>query len=369
MQKQITLNPGQSQRISFVVAPSAVGAYYVTLDGLTGSFESIQDPGVWTPGIVVDSITVTPTTLYLGNSITIDVYITYPSPKPDTIHAVVSVNGGVLSGDFQTTYARVTFVYTPAHTGNFTATAQDKSAAFSVLESPAGTYYSPFGGTRMPLCTQIVVPSSGGDITRNGLSSFGFSTRIDPTSLAQAQATVWTPKTATVRSYARYVDLGYWDFVIIMATDFTCQPYWGSKEELARMIVGYTGNVGIGLPTEWILQYGTTCPTCNGTGRVWSDRRHRYVTCPTCNGRGKILLVNLSKGIRDWVKSPSIRANGFQGEVQYTITCPYNDSHVFQSGWIDAGWNTNEKVAFATQLLSHIESAHPTHPLTSPAWF
>ena len=52
MQKQITLNPGQSGVVTFSVIPNAAGIYQATLDGLSGSFEAlfkfetILDPSV-----------------------------------------------------------------------------------------------------------------------------------------------------------------------------------------------------------------------------------------------------------------------------------------------------------------------------------
>jgi hypothetical protein len=92
-------------------------------------------------------------------------------------------------------------------------------------------------------------------------------------------------------------------------------------------------------------------------------------TCPTCQGLGKILLVNLSKGIRDWRASPVLESNCFQGICTYTITCPYCGLKI-KSGTIDGGWNTEEKVAFIRgSFFPHIETRHPDHPLTQPAWF
>lgn len=42
--KEVTLNPGQSQPVSFQVTPQEVGTYSVNVDGLTGSFEAISPP-------------------------------------------------------------------------------------------------------------------------------------------------------------------------------------------------------------------------------------------------------------------------------------------------------------------------------------
>lgn len=40
MQKEVTLNPGESQRVPFLAAPTAEGIYDVALDGLSGQFSA-----------------------------------------------------------------------------------------------------------------------------------------------------------------------------------------------------------------------------------------------------------------------------------------------------------------------------------------
>lgn len=48
MQKQVTLNPGGSQRVWFLVAPTIQGTYNVQFDGLAGTFKATA-PGPWDP--------------------------------------------------------------------------------------------------------------------------------------------------------------------------------------------------------------------------------------------------------------------------------------------------------------------------------
>jgi len=50
MQKQVSLDPGQSTRVSFQIAPTAAGTYSVTLDGLQGQFTASALP---TPQVAV----------------------------------------------------------------------------------------------------------------------------------------------------------------------------------------------------------------------------------------------------------------------------------------------------------------------------
>lgn len=51
MQKQVTLNPGGSEKVSFLVAPTIQDTYSVQLDGLAGTFEAVEavpfDPWVY----------------------------------------------------------------------------------------------------------------------------------------------------------------------------------------------------------------------------------------------------------------------------------------------------------------------------------
>jgi len=140
---------------------------------------SSPPPGDWTEGVTIREVVVTPSTLYLGKSVDITVYLNYPTPVPESVHATISVNGVKLSGDFPTVYARVNFAYTPSQIGEYTVVAQDKSAHFTVLQDVVATYYSPFGGKRMPLCTQVTIPNvppfwefPGGNYLLNGISSF-----------------------------------------------------------------------------------------------------------------------------------------------------------------------------------------------------
>lgn len=41
MKQKITLGPGQSQKVAFLIAPVATGSYRVTLNGLVGNFEAV----------------------------------------------------------------------------------------------------------------------------------------------------------------------------------------------------------------------------------------------------------------------------------------------------------------------------------------
>jgi hypothetical protein len=242
--------------------------------------------------------------------------------------------------------------------------------------TPGATYYSPFGGKRFPICTKILIPNVnpfgdflGGDLLWSGFSDFFFDPGVrsglqyvnSEQQLYEATPAEWDAGSAT--SFVKSVTLGYVDDVLVMAVDYSCQEYWDSKERLAQMIAGRNLYFGT-IPTEWILQYGVTCPTCGGTGKIIGRRGHQR-DCPTCGGLGKILMIDLSRGIRDWAKSMDISTNppvyaGIE-TYNYTIHCPYCSAVIEHD-------HEDGRIALARDLLDHIETNHPDHPLTAPAF-
>lgn len=364
-----------------------------------------EAPTEWTDGVQVTKITVNPTIIYLAQSVNIEVYIQYPYPLPlpADIHGSVLVDSVKLSHDWTIEFRNPTlhFEYTPTATGNFLVRAQDKSASFTVLQDVPATYYSPFGGVRMPICTKVVLPNvpsfsaklncpdgqqdytfPGGDIVISGRAAFFVPsyTKIGDCSLSfpynikryiedhlgEANAIQWSPPEAVIAAWVKYYKVSALPTLIVMSTEYNCREYWDSKEELAKMIANVDPNVGIRIPTEWRVEYGTTCPTCDGTGELASSHSGRPRTCPTCEGTGKVLKVSLTAGIRDWVKPMEIGTNPpvYTGIKYYsfTIECPY-------CGTIVELDHEQGRVALARLLLNHIEERHPGHPLTAPAWF
>lgn len=385
MQKQITLNSGQSQRVVFNVSPASPGVYDLTLDSLHGSFEAMAGVLGWTEGIQVQAVTVYPEIVYIGEEVDIKVYAQYPEPLPlhVSINGYVTIDGLVLTGAWTITDRNPTLVlkYTPEAMGDFTIVAQDKSASLKVLSAAPGQYYNPFGGTRMPLCVDIVVPGvpafsyynythPGGDLVWSALPLYGspksvFSTRwnVIESRLAYGLPIAWSPSGSNVTQWVTYYISRYTTSLVVMATAYTsCQQYWDSKDELAVMMAGKSHSAPR-IPDEWRLAYGTTCPTCGGTG-IYDNGRRR--TCPECWGSGKTFRIDLIRGIRDWVKPIKFGTNPpvYAGikQFNYTIKCPYCNTVVELD-------HEQKKLALVELLFDHIEDRHPTHPLTSPAWF
>lgn len=355
--------------------------------------------GGWSEGVTIRSIKIEPNLLYLGSPVKITVYIDYPLPVPETIHATISIDGTELSGDFPTIYARVAFEYTPIETGVFTVVAKDKSANFEVLPSVLSTYYIPWGGVRMPICTDIIIPDvepfelygvsyPGGDIRYSEFSFvdippsdmaravFRVSSRYDKIAakLPLAYPVAWDMSDAGITEWTGHIAEDYHGKVLtIMPTNYTCNEYWDDKDELASVIAGGLGSGRWPLLSEWVSEYGKACPVCNGTGQVvCTHDMHgcmpgRLIECRNCGGTGKVLLVDLQRGWRDWQKAIDYHSVCGAGSCTPSVRCPYCDQKIYgPSHTRGLSW---DKESFARVILRHIEEKHPTHSLTEPAWF
>jgi len=316
----------------------------------------------WTEEVSIREVEVTPSVAYVGEIVNIDVRIDYPlsMPLPVDIACEVAVDGTVLNGAFTISAysAKLRFQYTTTSVGTFTATAGDKSATFTVLQSIAGTYYMPWGGIRMPVCTEIIVPNvepftyggvihPGGNYVMRGTGTFRTRIRQVIDKMPNAYPTVWDPAGATVNNWVTYVDYGYSTSVVVMAVTFTCQEYWNSKEALANLLNRATDGMYVRVPDEWISLYGSTCPSCGGTGVT--TQRERTGRCPECGGTGVSLRADLKNGWRDWEKFIRYFSICGAGSCIPRIYCPYCDMRIDGS--------------------PHTENSHPNHKLTEPAWF
>jgi hypothetical protein len=385
--QQIILEPGASQTVAFTFQPTVAETYSVTVDSLSGSFvvNPAQTWPGWTVDTVVYGVTVSPSVAYVGETvdIAVDIEGPWPATYPMDIQGTVNVNGETLSNTFTITFRNpaLHFSYLTKTVGTFTVTAQDKSATLTVLASAVGTYYSPFGGKRFPLCTDIVVPGvpaftlrhgttgaivfswPGGDLkysdivsatskgqwpTRNPATLFpfwsieGLAMPSEVTSrLPYAQPIAWNPTDATISNYQMVNGPNLFPtsqipipYVIIVASNYTCKEYWGSKDELASVIAYFDSS-------KWL----------NGLAGVGDN-------------------FELNVGIRDWVYYPGIKSSCFQGYCDFWATCPYcgakiGISHISTTDYV----LQNGALSIARSLLQHIETAHPDRPLTSPASF
>lgn len=293
-------------------------------------------PTDWSEGVEVREIHVE-SPIYVGETLTIGVSIVYPHPLPlpADIYGSILVDGIELSGQWTIDIRnpRLYFEHTPTSPGTYTIRAQDKSATFEVLALVTATYYNPFGGTRFPICTELTVPTADGDVVfSRGENQFDI---INPSqavidALPQAYPSQWSPAEATVRQWEKYIS-SQWR-VSIMPTDYDCPEYWDSKAELASVIAKREMQVWI--PWDWLNQFG--------------DR------------------IKLTAGWRDWVVAPNFYSICGGGYCSRYIDCPVCGERVFYETGIQGSATDREKGARV--LLEHIETEHPNHPLTEPAF-
>jgi hypothetical protein len=311
------------------------------LNKLDSALQLVSVPGEWTEGVNIQKITVIPNIVYLGESISIEIYtVNCQIAVPTTIHGTVVVNGATLERDWEVTFQNPTLklTYTPTQIGTFAARAMGAAAEFTVYENIPDTYYSPFG-KRVALCTDILIPDvapfefhspkfsppsfvhPGGDLIWSTLpvpigprpdvvySTFSVPSvstlRTVIAQLSKGRPLTWDPTDAVVSNWVGdYKGGGTYSTLTITATEYSCQEYWDSMVELAdhllRVLSPFVAICGGGYCTPQIL-------------------------CPYCN---------------DWF---------------------YGPTHI-QGRDLDG-------LSFVRDFIVHIETVHPNHPLTEPAWF
>ncbi len=72
-EKTVSLEPGQSEAVSFEVTPAEAKTFQVSVDGLTGSFVATEVP---VADIQLENLVIEPAEVYLGEKVTISVKAT-----------------------------------------------------------------------------------------------------------------------------------------------------------------------------------------------------------------------------------------------------------------------------------------------------
>lgn len=88
-EQTVTLAPGESKTISFEVVPDVVKSYSVNVDGLTGTFRAVEVP---VADIRVEGLTITPSEVYIGETVTISVTATNYGTTAGTKRIVCTVS-------------------------------------------------------------------------------------------------------------------------------------------------------------------------------------------------------------------------------------------------------------------------------------
>jgi len=341
---------------------------------------SSTTPTEWSEGLVVQGISVYPDTVYLGGVASVEVSISGPSDifYPRNVHGTISVNGETVSSSCsmdEPTWT-MTFSYVASRLGAFTVTAQDKTAMLNVVESPAGIYYSPYGGLRFPICTRLTLPEPIQIPSRDEpvieipafWTGYGLPYQLDPYTIMPlgggffgcsknqieivkaATPSAWYPATAIVDGYeiiessAGIASLyPHYGAVVNVFSWSNCPHYWESKQELVEMIA---------LP------------------------RIRNSCSNSCNVRFGGFWDDLGSGNKDPVRglvgydSPY---SPYPWEIEKVspavvivkLSCPYCNK-VLESP--ATKYYEGYFLSMTLQMIDHIKASHPDHPFDEPPW-
>ena len=71
--KTVSLNPGEAKEITFTITPTVAKRYAVLVDNLSGSFDAYAKPAAQ---FEVSSLVISPSSVYIGETVTISVRVT-----------------------------------------------------------------------------------------------------------------------------------------------------------------------------------------------------------------------------------------------------------------------------------------------------
>lgn len=285
MQQIVSLNPGNSQRVSFLIAPNAEAEYTVELDGLIRSFKSFGATGefylpfggirlavctTWKPATPI-------TRVHMDGDIA--TYNTLPEPDP----------GEGISPTYQTKYAPIYGCFDTPNLKSDPATPEDYN------------------------------------------------------SLVQGEPLEWNPPMDAISWEVLEEPEKYRIFVYLASYYGHCPPYWETREELAKAIgrAHLHQKVCGGAPyySEYYYHHYLTSGIANEEKEIHFGHQLRYanvepydyILCPYCEQR-----------IRNY-------------EIPFTRFSICD--------------RTSGDLILGRKLLEHIETEHPNHPLTEPAWW
>ena len=265
-----------------------------------------------------------------------------------------------------------------------------------------GMVYSPFGGKRMPICKELIIPGlpsfeywdrrkwtvyPGGDYHVTVAHHWGengaiFPIRIfsaydrDLRGITSAELGIYASKAYPVKwdtgSVAHHETYAWrsgkiW-YVLIYPTQYQCPEGWGSIDEMVRAMTyvwqsTLTGSP-LSPPEEFMNKHASTCPTCGGKGYYSHPLYPFGRSCYECNRTGKILYSYLEAGIKDW-RIPIEIKTGMGGMWAITdscfIYCPYCGGQIT---YVYPSVGGCKRYELLTDLMLHIQDEHPQYPLT-----
>lgn len=300
-------------------------------------FELLPLPpgGEWPIDVFVEDISLGPSSIVtLGDELEIILDIRVGTgPATQTYDypftAIVKIDGETLTQEHTTrvkagyvTLDTIRFFYATTRVGTFTIVAKDKSTTFEVRQVQTGTWYSPFGCIRSPVCTKASL--TDGRVVTYPLHDPTFFT-YDTGGPGISEPLEWSPSGAVVTRWHQeaYDFWGDWEqhLRVAIPDEWTgCPPYWETKTELAHAM---------------------------------ADRGAWFNT----------IIANV--GSQNCVKQVIFYGSWYGGAHNVWIYCPYCREKINQylGDQVAA-----DHFALICDLLDHIEQSHPEHPLSEPAW-
>ena len=134
MKQTVSLNPGESKTISFEFTPTEARAYWVDVDGLGAGFTAKAKPAP--PEIVFSMLLVTPSKVYVGQTVEISVMATNIGEATAEYDLYLGPDTGLsthitLAPGESKTY---TWEFTPTVTGHYSVWADSLHNMFEVVE-------------------------------------------------------------------------------------------------------------------------------------------------------------------------------------------------------------------------------------------
>lgn len=88
LKKSVTLNPGESKIVTFTFTPTVAKTYYVSVDGLTGSFVAVEVPAAQ---FEASDLVIALPQLYVGDKQSISAVVTNVGGKAGSYEVVLEV--------------------------------------------------------------------------------------------------------------------------------------------------------------------------------------------------------------------------------------------------------------------------------------
>jgi hypothetical protein len=133
--REVNLEAGASQTVTFTTTPEVAGTYNVELNGLSGSFKVSPPEAV--ASVIVSDLTVSEPAVKVGQKVTISALLTNPGNSEAVYKLNLMLNNSLAESREVTVSADsteiVSFTFTPSATGSYNVNLEGLSGTFEVI--------------------------------------------------------------------------------------------------------------------------------------------------------------------------------------------------------------------------------------------